>query len=84
MIEGSSLIRREYGLDYFSLVHDMHTIDRTKVAAFCEAIRKSGERFTWGCSARTDCVDDELLGLMASRLPRHFSASRRARSDCSV
>jgi len=29
-------------------------------------ILASGEKFTGGCSARTDCVDDELLELMAS------------------
>ncbi|HZI60673.1 MAG TPA: hypothetical protein VFD62_08175 [Pyrinomonadaceae bacterium] len=29
-------------------------------------ILASGEKSTWGCSARTDCVDDELLELMAS------------------
>ena len=44
----------------------MYTIDRKKVVAFCEAILASGEKFTWGCSARTDCIDDDLLQLMAS------------------
>jgi radical SAM superfamily enzyme YgiQ (UPF0313 family) len=58
-------IRMEYGIDYFSLVHDMYTIDRKKVVAFCETARGSDQPFTWGCSARTDCVDDELIGLMA-------------------
>jgi radical SAM superfamily enzyme YgiQ (UPF0313 family) len=58
-------LKKEYGINYFSLVHDMYTIDRKKVVAFCEAILASGEKFTWGCSARTDCIDDELLELMA-------------------
>lgn len=66
MIAEIKSIKTEYGLNYFSLVHDMYTIDRKKVVAFCEAILASGEKFTWGCSARTDCVDDELLALMAS------------------
>lgn len=66
MIAEISAIKRDYGLKYFSLVHDMYTIDRKKVVAFCDAILASGESFTWGCSARTDCVDDELLGLMAN------------------
>lgn len=65
MIADITELKRAYGLNYFSLVHDMYTIDRKKVVAFCEAILASGERFTWGCSARTDCVDDELLELMA-------------------
>jgi len=66
MIADITSLKKEYGLNYFSLVHDMYTIDRKKVVAFCEAILASGEKFTWGCSARTDCIDDELLELMAS------------------
>jgi hypothetical protein len=65
MIDDIASIKKAYGVNYFSLVHDMYTIDRKKVVAFCESILASGERFTWGCSARTDCIDDELLGLMA-------------------
>jgi radical SAM superfamily enzyme YgiQ (UPF0313 family) len=65
MIADITFLKNEYGLNYFSLVHDMYTIDRKKVVAFCEAILASGEKFTWGCSARTDCIDDDLLELMA-------------------
>lgn len=65
MVAEISALKKDYGLNYFSLVHDMYTIDRKKVVAFCDTILNSGESFTWGCSARTDCVDDELLGLMA-------------------
>jgi len=65
MIADIAALKDEYGLGYFSLVHDMYTIDRKKVVAFCEAILDNGEKFTWGCSARTDCIDDELIELMA-------------------
>jgi radical SAM superfamily enzyme YgiQ (UPF0313 family) len=65
MVADITSIKNEYGVDYFSLVHDMYTIDRRKVVAFCEEILASGAKFTWGCSARTDCIDDELLELMA-------------------
>jgi radical SAM superfamily enzyme YgiQ (UPF0313 family) len=65
MIEEMKAINKEYGATYFSFVHDMYTIDRKKVIAFCEALNESGEGFTWGCSARTDCVDDDLIGQMA-------------------
>lgn len=58
-------IASRYGIRAFDLVHDMFTIDRRKVTAFCECMLKSGENFTWSCSARTDCVDEELLALMA-------------------
>jgi radical SAM superfamily enzyme YgiQ (UPF0313 family) len=65
MLEQMRRIHQEYGLSYFSLVHDMYTVDRKKVVAFCEALLQSGAGFTWGCSARTDCIDDDLIGLMA-------------------
>ncbi len=57
-------VRRQHGIDRFDLVHDMFTVDRKRVVAFCQAMIDSGERMEWGCSARTDCVDDELIDLM--------------------
>lgn len=58
-------IAAAYGITHFELVHDMFTVDRKRVVAFCKAMRDSGEAFTWDCSARTDCVDGELLQEMA-------------------
>jgi radical SAM superfamily enzyme YgiQ (UPF0313 family) len=58
-------LHEQYGHERFSLVHDMFTVDRRKVAAFCEAMQASGGGLKWTCSARTDCVDAELLELMA-------------------
>jgi radical SAM superfamily enzyme YgiQ (UPF0313 family) len=57
-------IAEKYSITHFDLVHDMFTVDKRRVAAFCEAIVASGEGFTWSCSARTDCVDEPLLDLM--------------------
>jgi Radical SAM superfamily len=54
-----------YGLSDFDLIHDMFTVDRRRVVAFCEAMIAAGDKFTWSCSARTDCVDEPLLELMA-------------------
>jgi radical SAM superfamily enzyme YgiQ (UPF0313 family) len=54
-----------YRLSDFDLIHDMFTVDRRRVVAFCEAMIAAGDRFTWSCSARTDCVDEPLLELMA-------------------
>jgi radical SAM superfamily enzyme YgiQ (UPF0313 family) len=56
---------RQYGSTCFDLVHDMFTVDRKAVVAFCEAMIESGRGYTWNCSARTDCVDTALLKLMA-------------------
>jgi len=54
-----------YRLSDFDLIHDMFTVDRRRVVAFCEEMIASEEKFTWSCSARTDCVDEPLLELMA-------------------
>jgi len=59
-------IASAWGIRAFDLVHDMFTVDRRKVVEFSECMLASGEDFTWACSARTDCVDEELLELMAS------------------
>jgi radical SAM superfamily enzyme YgiQ (UPF0313 family) len=59
-------IANTYGIRHFTLVHDMFTVDRRRVEAFCDAMSASGERFTWSCSARTDSVDHELLEQMYS------------------
>ena len=54
----------EYHVKRFDLIHDMFTVDRKRVVAFCETLLADGEGFRWGCSARTDCIDDELIKLM--------------------
>lgn len=58
-------IRETYGIDTVDLIHDMFTVDRKKVLAFCDAVETSGEKFRWSCSARTDCIDDELMARMS-------------------
>jgi radical SAM superfamily enzyme YgiQ (UPF0313 family) len=58
-------IAAEYSIRDFELVHDMFTVDRQRVVAFCTTMISSHEGFTWSCSARTDCIDEELLELMA-------------------
>jgi radical SAM superfamily enzyme YgiQ (UPF0313 family) len=57
-------IASTYGIREFSLVHDMFTVDRRRVEAFCDTMLASGEGFRWSCSARTDSVDEELLERM--------------------
>lgn len=58
------LLAAAYSIRNFDLVHDMFTVDRRRVVAFCEALISSGENFTWSCSARTDRIDPELVDLM--------------------
>jgi radical SAM superfamily enzyme YgiQ (UPF0313 family) len=65
MIAGMRRVRETYGISSFELVHDMFTVDRKRVEAVCNALLESEEEFTWGCSARTDCIDEELIALMS-------------------
>ncbi|MBP1610031.1 MAG: Radical domain protein, partial [Acidobacteria bacterium] len=64
VIEQMRFIRQTYGIRSFSLTHDIFTADRKQVVHFCQALLTCGERFHWTCSARTDCLDDELIRLM--------------------
>lgn len=57
-------LRGEYGITSFDLVQDNFTINRDRVVEFCEALQSAGQGITWSCSARTDCLDDDLLDLM--------------------
>jgi radical SAM superfamily enzyme YgiQ (UPF0313 family) len=54
-------IQARYGHSRFGLVHDMFTVDRKRVLAFCDAMLEFGAGMQWSCSARTDCVDEALL-----------------------
>jgi len=58
-------IRDTYNISRFDLVHDMFTVDQRRVESFCHTLLASGENFRWNCSARTDCIDDDLIALMA-------------------
>jgi radical SAM superfamily enzyme YgiQ (UPF0313 family) len=57
-------LHQTFGLSDFSLTHDLFTVNRAKVVEFCE--RVMGRGYSWACSARMDCVDEELLELMSA------------------
>jgi len=65
VIEQMKALRQAYGTARFHLVHDTFTAVRARVVEFCQALLKCGCEFDWTCSARPDCVDAELLALMA-------------------
>ncbi|MBZ9850003.1 B12-binding domain-containing radical SAM protein [Mesorhizobium sp. CA14] len=57
-------LKDTYDISCFSLTHDLFTVNRKKVMSFCEAV--SDLDVKWGCSARIDCVDADLLKEMAT------------------
>ena len=66
VLEDMCAIHAEYGITDFDLIHDMFTVDSKRVRAFCRQMIDFGKGYTWACSARTDCVDQELIELMAA------------------
>lgn len=66
LIEQMRFIKETYAIATFDLIHDMFTVDKKRVVGFCEALLASGEQFNWNCSARTDCIDEEMIALMAN------------------
>jgi hypothetical protein len=52
-----------YGISEFALSHDLFTVNRRKVIAFCNAVADRG--YIWKVSARMDCVDEDLLKQMS-------------------
>lgn len=56
-------LHEQYGASEFKLDHDLFTVNKAKVAAFCQAVKSRGYR--WRASARLDCVDPTLLEQMA-------------------
>lgn len=58
-------LARMLGYREFDLVHDMITVDRRWVHEFSRTLIADGHDFAWGCSARVDRVDPELLAEMA-------------------
>lgn len=65
IVEQMKEISLTYKVSTVDLDHDMFTADRKKVIAFCDALTESASDIQWGCSARIDCIDNELIALMA-------------------
>ena len=55
-----------YGYRKFDLIHDMLTVDKGWVRNFARLLIDGKHGFTWGCSARVDCVTPDLLDEMAA------------------
>jgi radical SAM superfamily enzyme YgiQ (UPF0313 family) len=62
LVEEFELLHARYGFTDFKLNHDLFTVNKKKVYAFCEAVK--GRGYTWAVSARVDCVDEPLLRAM--------------------
>ncbi|MCG8424315.1 MAG: B12-binding domain-containing radical SAM protein [Proteobacteria bacterium] len=61
--EFETLVRDHGARDVF-VIDDTFVLSRPTVLAICDEIMKRGLEFEWGCYARVDLMDDELMDRM--------------------
>lgn len=59
-------LHEKFQIEDFDFEHDMFTMNRNRVIQICEMIMKLPFRVRWTCSARLDCLDEELIDIMYS------------------
>ncbi len=64
IIEEIKYIHNTFGETGFNFEHDMFTLNREKVVHICKMLKTVGFPIRWRCSARMDCMDDELVDVM--------------------
>lgn len=63
-------LRDRYGIERFSLTHDLFGLHRKHILSFAAAIKTHGVK--WVCSTRLDCIDEELVQTLANSGCRHL------------
>lgn len=64
IIEEMQAVYKLYGIKKFYIVHDMFTANREYILKFCDCLEHVEQRFEWNCSARVDCLPDDVLERM--------------------
>ena len=64
VIEEIKLLNGQYGVKAIYFQDLNFCTDREWVAAICRGIIRQGLKFSWGCEARFDQIDQETAGLM--------------------
>lgn len=59
---------QKFKINHFSFAHDMFTLNKSFVKDFCNKLiqirQDKNRKYYWNCSARIDCVSEDLLALM--------------------
>lgn len=58
-------IHKRFGITNFRFSHDMFTMNKKRVIETCKLLKKLDFEISWYCSARADCLDQELIDVMA-------------------
>lgn len=64
VVEELRQLRTRYGISSFFFHDDTLTVDRRRVLALCDAIRRADLDIRWGCNSRVDTLDKETLRAM--------------------
>ncbi|MCD6310085.1 MAG: radical SAM protein [Candidatus Eremiobacteraeota bacterium] len=64
VIDEIKLLKSRYGIKGFNIGVDHFLVDRDYVKKFCNLILKEKLDITWGCNARPENADEDLLLLM--------------------
>jgi radical SAM superfamily enzyme YgiQ (UPF0313 family) len=59
------LLASEYDAQILNFSDDSFPLHRQRVEALCRRLQDEGPKIQWSCMSRVDCVDRELLALMA-------------------
>lgn len=65
IIDEIKYIHEYFGETSFNFEHDMFTMNRGRIIEICSMLKTIGFPITWRCSARMDCIDDELIDIMS-------------------
>lgn len=60
------MLKEDYGINHFSLTHDLFTANKKKVMQFCKLLDENNLDITWGCSSRADTLDEEMIKVMSA------------------
>jgi radical SAM superfamily enzyme YgiQ (UPF0313 family) len=68
LIREMTELHEQYGIETFSLKHDLFTVSKAYILEFCRELRAKGldNKIRWNCSSRTDTLDPLILSEMAS------------------
>ncbi len=64
IIDEIKALHERYGITSFSFAHDMFTMNRRQVLEICGMLKELDFPVEWKCSARIDCLDEELVDAM--------------------
>lgn len=60
IIEDIQYFQEEFGINSFAFSHDAFTVDQKRIRGICDDIIGSGLNIKWKCTARIDCITEEL------------------------